>query len=94
MGTAYDMRALKAYVEGPSSQNKADDTVLLNVSHSNLKQRFMELRFDLHVSVPARQQSHVAGELGFTDCLGGDSVIVPVSEPSCTDFVGSHFLLP
>lgn len=50
MGTAYDMQALKAYVRGPSSQNKADDTVLLNVSHSNLKQRFMELRFDLHVS--------------------------------------------
>jgi hypothetical protein len=50
MGTVYDMQALKAYVQGPSSQNKAEDTVVLNVSHSNLKQRFMELRFDMHVS--------------------------------------------
>ncbi|GAQ82952.1 Alpha-tubulin folding cofactor B [Klebsormidium nitens] len=61
MGTVYDMQALKAYVQGPSSQNKADDTVLLNVSHSNLKQRFMELRFDLHTSIEGvkeRLRSH------------------------------------
>ena len=47
---ASDLASLKTYVLGPSSQNKAEDTVVLSVSHSNLKQRFAEIRFDLHVS--------------------------------------------
>lgn len=42
--------ALKSYVRTPSTQNQAEDTVLLHVTHSNLKQHFIEIRFDLHVS--------------------------------------------
>ena len=43
-----DVDALKAYVQGPSSQNQSASTVLLSCSHSNLQATFMELRFDLH----------------------------------------------
>jgi len=33
-------------------QNVCDDTVLLHVTHSNLKQHFSEIRFSLHVGIP------------------------------------------
>ena len=45
-----DIQALKDYVKGPSSQNQAESTVRMQVTHSNLKAQFMELRLDLHVS--------------------------------------------
>ncbi|KAL3691899.1 hypothetical protein R1sor_005550 [Riccia sorocarpa] len=45
------LNALKNYVKVPSTQNQAEDTVLLHVSHSNLKSRFAELRFDLHTTI-------------------------------------------
>ncbi len=32
-----------------ASQNRAESTVLLHVSHSNLKAKFFELRLDMHV---------------------------------------------
>lgn len=46
-----DIDALKAYVAAPSSgfANKSDATVLLSITHSNLKARFMEIRLDKHV---------------------------------------------
>ena len=44
-----DIQALKDYVKGPSSQNQADTTVRLQVTHSNLKAHFMEIRLDLQV---------------------------------------------
>lgn len=45
-----DLLALRDYVTYDSGfSNKAETTVLLNVTHSNLKAMFMELRFDLHV---------------------------------------------
>ena len=44
------MAALRSYVTFDSgAQNQAESTVLLNVTHSNLKAMFMELRFDKHV---------------------------------------------
>eukprot|EP00850_Spirogloea_muscicola_P025745 SM004144S15586 [mRNA] locus=s4144:154:952:- [translate_table: standard] len=49
--SATDLDALRAYVSAPSGQNRAAGTVLLRVSHSNLQQRFMEIRFDLHSSI-------------------------------------------
>ncbi|CAM6088041.1 unnamed protein product [Calypogeia fissa] len=45
------LESLKNYVRGPSSQNQSEDTVLLQVTHSNLKARFHELRFDLHTTI-------------------------------------------
>jgi hypothetical protein len=47
-----DFEALKAYVTAPgnSGANRADSTVLLHVTHSNLKAKFLEIRFDLSVS--------------------------------------------
>ncbi|BBN14432.1 tubulin-specific chaperone B [Marchantia polymorpha subsp. ruderalis] len=45
------LNALKNYVRTPSSQNQAEDTVLLHVSHSNLRSKFAELRFDLHTTI-------------------------------------------
>ena len=46
-----DMQALKAYVSAPGKfgANQADSTVLLHVTHSNLRAEFMEIRFDKHV---------------------------------------------
>eukprot|EP00271_Cylindrocystis_brebissonii_P002278 TRINITY_DN12778_c0_g1_i1.p1 TRINITY_DN12778_c0_g1~~TRINITY_DN12778_c0_g1_i1.p1 ORF type:complete len:275 (+),score=40.98 TRINITY_DN12778_c0_g1_i1:213-1037(+) len=46
-----DLESLKSYVNGPSSQRQSDGTVVLHISHSNLHQRFMEIRFDLHMTV-------------------------------------------
>ena len=50
---AQDMAALAAYVKGPDSgfQSKADGTVLLHATHSNLKASFIELRLSLHMTV-------------------------------------------
>jgi hypothetical protein len=47
MSTA--LNALKEFVRQPTGQNQAEDTVCLQVTHSNLKQRFIEIRVDLHV---------------------------------------------
>ena len=52
-----DIQSLKDYVKGPSSQNQADSTVRLQVTHSNLKANFMEIRLDLHVSTHQLQLS-------------------------------------
>lgn len=50
-----DVEALKAYVQGPDTgfANKADSTVLLSLTHSNLKARFMEIRLDKHMTIEA-----------------------------------------
>lgn len=47
-----DLQALRDYVTAPStgSQQQADSTVVLHVTHCNLRLQMMELRFDLHVS--------------------------------------------
>ena len=46
----HELNALRNYVTHDSgSLNKADSTVLLMCTHSNLKARFMELRFDRYV---------------------------------------------
>lgn len=52
-----DIQALKDYVKGPSSQSQADSTVRLQITHSNLKAHFLEVRLDLQVrnSPPAVQ---------------------------------------
>lgn len=52
MMTGADIAQLKAYVQAAPSgiQNRDAATVLLQVSHSNLAARFMEIRVDLHVS--------------------------------------------
>ena len=44
------LAALRDYVTADTgAQAQADSTVLLTVTHSNLRAVFMELRFDLHV---------------------------------------------
>lgn len=45
------LNALKDFVRQPTGQNQADDTVVLHVTHSNLKQRFIEIRVDLHTTI-------------------------------------------
>ncbi|KAL0051500.1 hypothetical protein WJX82_008707 [Trebouxia sp. C0006] len=62
-----DIQSLKDYVKGPSSQNQADSTVRLQVTHSNLKAHFMEIRLDLHMSVGSVKQklmSHTGSSPG------------------------------
>lgn len=51
--TREDVEGLRAYVVGPDSgfANRSDSTVLLNISHSNLQAKFMEIRLDMHVSI-------------------------------------------
>lgn len=48
-----DLRALREYVTAAGSQNQAESTVRLLVTHSNLKAKFMEIRLDMHVSFGA-----------------------------------------
>ena len=46
----HELNALRNYVTHDSgSLNKADSTVLLTCTHSNLNARFMEIRFDRYV---------------------------------------------
>jgi len=63
-----DVAALKAYVQGPSSQARADSTVLMHVTHSNLKNTsFFELRLDRHMSilsVKEKLKSHTGTAVG------------------------------
>ncbi len=49
--TGADIQQLKDYVSASDGgmQRQAESTVRLNVSHSNLKAKFMEIRLDLHV---------------------------------------------
>lgn len=45
-----DMQALREYVTYDSGiQNKGDSTVLLEITHSNLQAKFMQIRLDMHV---------------------------------------------
>lgn len=46
-----DIAMLKEYVTAPGNfgANQADSTVLLHITHSNLKAEFMEIRLDKHV---------------------------------------------
>lgn len=53
-GTAYDMAALGQYVKAQDSahyERVAEGTVSLLVTHSNLQQRWPDIRFDLHMSI-------------------------------------------
>lgn len=43
------LESLKEFVRKPTSQNQAEDTVVIHVTHANLKQHFIEIRVDLHV---------------------------------------------
>jgi len=43
--------ALRSYITGPGTMQAAASTVKLTITHSNLKQRIMELRFDRHESI-------------------------------------------
>lgn len=51
MAAESELELLRAYVTAPgnSGAKRADSTVLLHVTHSNLKAEFMEIRFDLSV---------------------------------------------
>lgn len=46
-----DLQMLRDYVTAPGKlgANQADSTVLIHVTHSNLKAEFMEIRLDRHV---------------------------------------------
>lgn len=46
-----DLQALREYVTGPTSQNQAETTVRLLVTHSNLNAKFMDIVFDLCMTV-------------------------------------------
>jgi len=47
-----DMQALRDYVTHDSgSLNQAESTVLLEVTHSNLNAKFMQIRLDMHMSI-------------------------------------------
>eukprot|EP00978_Attheya_sp_CCMP212_P030387 scaffold111510_cov54-Attheya_sp.AAC.2 len=47
-----DLLALRAYIgAGDSNENLAKGTILVDLTYSNLKQRHVEIRFDLHDTV-------------------------------------------
>merc|ERR1712022_46829 len=43
--------AIINYVKGQNGLNQSDDLVKITVSHSNLKAKFIELRFDKHMLI-------------------------------------------
>ena len=49
-----DLRALESYVKARDGTQFADlheDTLILDITHSNLKQRHIEIRFDKHATI-------------------------------------------
>jgi tubulin-specific chaperone B len=46
-----DLQMLKEYVTAPGTfgANQAESTVLIHITHSNLKAEFLEIRLDKHV---------------------------------------------
>jgi tubulin-folding cofactor B len=50
------LNALKDFVRQPLGQNQAEETVCLHVTHSNLKQRFIEIRVDLHTTIESLKE--------------------------------------
>lgn len=49
-----DLVALQSYVTAKDTSQYADlhtDTLLLDITHSNLKQRHVEIRFDKHTTI-------------------------------------------
>ena len=75
---ALDLDSLKAYVGGGAPRALPSSTVLLDIVHSLIQQRFVEIPFDLHSTVedvkakvyqltgssPAYQQLHLGGPAG------------------------------
>ena len=75
---ALDFSSLKAYVGGGAPRALSSSTVLLDVVHSLIQQRFAEIPFDLHSTVedvkakvyqltgtsPAYQELHLGGPTG------------------------------
>eukprot|EP00892_Ulva_mutabilis_P007359 jgi/Ulvmu1/4996/UM021_0013.1 len=57
-----ELDQLKAYVTAPGKfgANQADSTVLLHVTHSNLRAEFVELRFDKHATVDSLKNKLVS----------------------------------
>jgi tubulin-folding cofactor B len=79
--TAYDMGDLRSYVrtDNTGMQARAESTVLLGVSHSNLKlTKFLEIRLDCHMSIERVKEklmahtgtSAAASRLTLKDCAG------------------------
>jgi hypothetical protein len=66
MASAYrppmDIAALRDYVTGPGGgmQRQSESTVLLQVTHCNLKTQFLEIRLDMNVRLVCRQQQRRA----------------------------------
>lgn len=48
-GMSQMLNGLHGYVRQPAGQKQADQIVCLHVTHSNLKQRFLDIRVDLQV---------------------------------------------
>jgi tubulin-folding cofactor B len=48
-----DIAMLKEYVTAPGNfgANQAESTVLIHITHSNLKAEFIEIRLDKHVRI-------------------------------------------
>jgi|AntAceMinimDraft_1070359.scaffolds.fasta_scaffold48031_1 hypothetical protein len=67
MGTSiknHDLLNLREYVtHDTGAMNQAESTVLLMCTHSNLKARFMEIRFDRHVRLLPRHLSPYTSSL-------------------------------
>ena len=75
-----DLKALREYVTAPSTgvQQQSDSTVVLHITHCNLKMQMMELRFDLHVSA----QSHLLSRASRDPKLISAHLCRPLSEGS------------
>mmetsp|Transcript_16569 Transcript_16569/g.24893 ORF Transcript_16569/g.24893 Transcript_16569/m.24893 type:complete len:325 (+) Transcript_16569:31-1005(+) len=51
-----DLGALREWVTKPTERNLPSDTVAVMVTHSNLKQKMLELKFSLHTTVGALKE--------------------------------------
>lgn len=77
-----DMQMLKEYVQWDSgSLNRSESTVLLHVTHSNLKARMFELRLDRHMTIETvkeKLRSHTGTGSAFMHLtlLDGDGQVV------------------
>ena len=81
-----DLASLRNYVTSDTgAQCKADSTVLLCVSHSNLKARFLEIRFDRYMTV-ARVKEKLMTHCG----TNASAMVLSLKDPTSKHFIKSR----
>ena len=96
-----DLQMLKDYVRAPGNfgANQAESTVLIHITHSNLKAEFLEIRLDKHVRSPTGhgcnsvQLDFESSESAYVSCYDCEERVIVrncEAQSCCNAAVASH----